>query len=1573
MAAIITQIETPTNYTPSDEVLLNPSITQSVFNPSTDYIEYTVTTPNNSFSVTDYNYQNYSFPVAGVTSDSIDNIIINPELDLNDNGYNNGEFNVYYNFLKNELNSSALNPSFFINDISSDRTEVIIKSTNDVNIINDVNNFRSQLNSNPNYFQDFFLNFGGNILCVANNIEIDNDTLDIYINLYEPLPNNIQVKDTLWIVTQIADELAFNVSFTPEIVVPTITSYPIKGPNFNISIQDQTNNSTGFETYSTLITSSLLSTSYSQLNNLISSSGIQIGVDYTDFSNFTHFSSAVTRINNFVYKVGLIEQYNQEIATLNSLSSVVTSSNISVLTNQINNIIENFDGYEYYLYYGSGSWSYPKSTSTVPYTLYSIGSAQVINWLGNEDNLTGILGSASIYDQSNQDYLYNVVPTYIQEDPQNDPYKLFVEMVAQHYDNIWIYYKDVTNRYNADNRLDHGISKDLVANALKSFGVKLYQNNFSTNDLYSAFLGYGNPNPNTTGSLPVTAGTGQEYIKRYITASYAASVTPLDDVNKEVYKRLYHNLPYLAKTKGTIPGLRALINCFGIPDTILRISEFGGRDKDTSTYDYFDQQYNYRLNRSNDPIKTPWQLYSSWGSGYPQSVQFRFKSDPITSSAVPTRQSLFTILDADENVTSSLVLNYNGNWTTSASYSGSTYSASYQYADLIFYPNPIDDPLRSASLSLPFYNNDWWSIMINYQESGGQEFFTIYAGNKLYYDGYDGNQIGFIKSSSILFTSPTNWQTGTFAFFSKPFSFSDGRNTISYKSPTGSYQEIRYWSRPNGVDAFKDYIMNPSSIEGSVDYLAFRAPLGNELYTGSVSVHPKITGSWGSTPSFELSIFGGSSSFNVGAGYVTNIEPFFYNQPITGIKNRVTDKIQIISSSLPTGSVLSQYRSLEQNYPVSGSETPDINLLEVAFSPQNEINNDIISSLGYFNIGEYIGDPRQVTSSATTYPDLVNLSNDFFQKYFASYDLFDYIRLIKYFDNSLFKMIQDFVPARTSLASGVVIKQHILERNKYPQPQVEWEDVTYSGSVYSQQIWDEDITGSYIETSIIENIFGKTGGTFDSYNFTGSTIPPTFINNTQSWGEEVKTPVGSLIISHSTQDEFYNGELPYSDILVSDGELNPNNPFKYPDATIINYNTYLYKNSTQFPNDISYDITNLDTFLSPNTVPDSGEIYLWYDDSTYNIGAPPIAGNTYSWDTYSSRYSTEKIKYIKISNIDLEGNNNSNNLAQQTSLTLSLPDGDFIYPVYSIQNYGNYYLYSIGPYLPVGPFAQIGSPNTSSLGGILNYSTVATQSSFTYPYLGLTLLTASLTASSGNSLGYFDNNTSTYTLGNTPNTAITFKLSTTASVSIPPGGGAKIYLLSTRNIPGSNTVTAPLSSPGYIYYPLLLQIDGLSSGEASVTFYGTSSLIDGDRFRVAVSSKLGGEGITLTNLTLTISQSILNFTPSQSLTIFDPYLPSNVLSYDYNEYNPLIDNANIPQESDVFMDIDYSQNPLIPINQSLILQGSATRAQVQDSNYASKAWSNIRYNGSKYNSVTIKTKLIIGNNITSPAKSNPFG
>jgi hypothetical protein len=1556
MAIIVTpynNIDTP--YSPSDEALLNSSITQSSFNSSIDYIEYTLSTIDKSYLNTNYSFSNYSFPNSGITSNNITDIILDPSSDVKNNNISGGEYIAKYNFLKNELTSSYNNKIFFIKNISADRTEVTLSCiSSSINLINDVNNFKTQLNSNPEYFQDFYLNFGDDILCVANNISINNETLDILINLYDPLPNNLNIKNSLWIVTQIADPLEFNISFTPDIIPFITNSLSLKGPNFNLSVKDQVNNSTNFETYSSLITSSLLSTSYSQLNNLVSSSGIEIGIDYTDFSNFIHFSSAVTRINNFYYKKQLIDQYQQEINVLNNITSLTTTGNITLLTNQVNNIIENFDGYEYFLYYDTGSYSYPKSGSTVPYTLYPAGSPEVRSWLGDADNLTGILGSASIYDQSNLDYLYNTIPNFIQEDPQNDPYKLFVEMVAQSYDNIWIYYKDVTNRYNADNRLDSGISKDLVANALRSFGVKLYQNNFSTNDLYSAFLGYGAINPEITGSTPVTAGSGQEYINNYITASYDASVMPLDDINKETYKRLYHNLPYLAKTKGTIPGLRALINCFGVPDTILRISEFGGRDKDTSTYDYFDQQYNYalRVTGSTDYLLTAFTLNQDWDmsvpSKKPSSIQFRFKPDEYISSH--NSQSLIYIRDSAYAVYSAslLSLEYTGSGYISSSYSGSTYSSSYAYARLVFYPNP-NDLTTSASIYQPFFNGDWWTVQLD-RTSGSNDTFNLYAGSKGYYDGYDGNQILYLASSSVSITTtntPWNGSSGN-VYFSRfannPLNFG-GKNFIGY---TGSIQEIRYWTKTGSIESFKDFVMNPHSIDyfeeenKYADYLAFRAPLGSELevitssFNAMTSVHPKVTGSWVTTSSFEFNI----SNYTITGLTITssNIESYFYDQPIVGIKNRVTDKIQIVSSSYPTGSVLSQYRSLEQTYPTLGSETPDINLLEVAFSPQNEINDDIISSLGYFNIGEYIGDPRQVSSSATTYPDLVNLSNNFFQKYFASYNLFDYIRLIKYFDNSLFKMIKDFVPARTSLTSGVVIKQHLLERNKYPQPQVEWEELDYSGS----------ITTAFMS--------GGTGGTFDSYNFTGSTIPPTFINNTQSWGEEIKTPVGLLTISHSTQDEFYNGELPNSLIIITDGELNEANTIKYPSDTAIVYNPTLYISN----------ITNESTFTNPNTSPNSGEVFLWWDSgSLTNPGNTKTVVPSRQLVTSLGKTAadflvnkTNGVKYIKLNNIDANGNDQSDYLTQLQTITLSYPDrSDVTYNIAGYQNLEDYFLYSIGPYAPGG----MNNFNTSSAGDIKDYEFSFNTDTLAPAYNKVpsritTFASSSLIVSvtppvTGSGIDYNlqvltiprSGFTGLFTPTRTPNTSIDINYTLYIENNASSNRDIRTFIQDSNSNDRTEIVTSSftaLASSGQVAYPITLTLN-------------KSEFISGSKYYIGVVCENinvpNSNLIFYQNSTITFTQTPSEFNGSSSLTIFDPY----VSNFDYNEYNALINNAETPQTSVFFMDVDYSQNPVIPVNQSLILDESADRAYVQDSNYTSQAWSNIRYNGSKTNSYRI--------------------
>jgi hypothetical protein len=124
--------------------------------------------------------------------------------------------------------------------------------------------------------------------------------------------------------------------------------------------------------------------------------------------------------------------------------------------------------------------------------------------------------------------------------------------------------------------------------------------------------------------------------------------------------------------------------------------------------------------------------------------------------------------------------------------------------------------------------------------------YTLYAANNIY-NGDDGSSIGFQASSSVTasITQGNSWGTALNSYFP-----SSGRNDIENYSPfSGSYQEIRYYTTELPQSVFNDYVMNPDSIEGnginsgSVE-LAFRAALGGELYTGSVSIHPKVTGSW---------------------------------------------------------------------------------------------------------------------------------------------------------------------------------------------------------------------------------------------------------------------------------------------------------------------------------------------------------------------------------------------------------------------------------------------------------------------------------------------------------------------------------------------------------------------------------------------------------------------------------------------------------------------------------------------------------------------------------------------------------
>ena len=1166
MTAEITQIDAQSflfqDYGVQDTSLIT-SIEVNTSLSTGSYVELFIYDLNQNILTSDYNFSQYTVLNNGQSAGSnntVSQIEIDPEKILVNSGFDQGEYITYFNFFNKQVGSQL--QQLYISEISSDRTELRLDSTSltDLDLIEQTNNFVQQRENSP-YFVDFYLNFGENELTIANNIQLDNTdptNVSILIKLYEPLPEQFSLNSQLWIITSVDEPLAYQVVFEdlPIIITDTIN---VKGPNFNLDLKDRINNSTVSLNYDTL-TSTTLTSSFNQLSSLLEEKEIDINIDYTSFPNFVHFSSVQARLENFYYKVSLLEDYSSSIALINSQITGSTSSSLAVNNSKavyeafINNIITNFDNYEYYLYYSSGSWAWPKVNSQPPYQLYTTGSTQVLNWFGSNDETSiyygGTILSASTYDNANPDNLYYAIPEYLRNDPANQPYELFVSMVGQFYDNIWVYYKDVTEKYNADNRLEYGISKDIVADAIRDFGIKLYQNNFSIQDLYTAFIGLTPegglfPFPNITGSLPTPSGF--EYIDTLISASN--DYMPLDDVNKSLYKRIYHNLPYLLKSKGTLPGLRTLIISYGIPDTILRIKEYGGKDKvNINDWDYWQDTFNYAFyTTGSNSVISDWKLNPDWNSpdSVPATLAFRFKTEGLPTSSIPYSQSLWYT-----DTYSSIVLQYTGSGYATGSYSGSIIDPYYQYANLVFYPDPTTYPGSSASIYLPFFDGGWWSVMVT---RNGDDF-NLYASNKIYEGGDNGTLLGFY-SSSFINEDSTFWILGsTSTFGSQNLSIPGGL----YNAFSGSFQEVRYYNTVISESVFKDYTMNPHSIEGnflnsSPDNLAFRASLGGELYTGSISIHPKITGSWTTTSSFN---FNSNFSYaNTPATFNPNIEYFFIDQPLAGIKNAISDKIRVEDNTIPSGNTLSAFRTLSQNIEASQSYTANTNLLEVAFSPQDEINDDIANQIGYYNIGEYIGDPRFRSSSALTYPELDILRNTYFEKYTKNYDLNDYIRLIKFFDNSLFKMIKDFIPARTSLASGIIIKQHLLERNRYPEPQVNnYSTIAYTTSGSQNNIpftfQDISVTGTLTpqwndyQPGTVENFSGGPGGVFNPYNNiltspygANGTGPNNIFFLTQSWLESIPTVSGSVLVLRSTQDEFYNGEFSGSILTVTTQSL----------------------------------------------------------------------------------------------------------------------------------------------------------------------------------------------------------------------------------------------------------------------------------------------------------------------------------------------------------------------------------------------------------------------------------------------------
>jgi len=759
--------------------------------------------------------------------------------------------------------------------------------------------------------------------------------------------------------------------------------------------------------------------------------------DDTGFGNFVNFSNAESRLSNFKTKLQLIETHTANSSSLIGVTS--TTSEIRELENKRQRVINSFDPYEHYLYFESSSYvsssnglfhdtSWPKENSTEPYKLVHTSHSTATTWYDN------MILSASSYDFNNMNSLRNSLPEHIYADTENNVFLEFMDMVGQQFDEVWIYTRHLTDVNKRINNLSEGISKDVARQYAQALGLELNNGN----DLLElpAYLTGKNPD-----------GTSLYESKQ-------------EEVTEEIWKRILANLPFFIKTKGTERSLKGLLNCYGIPSSILRVREYGGPDKGTRVSYEIKRRFTHALDfKGSQFIKSAWNKFNTinntWNA-FPNTVEFRFRTPHSVGSS-----GSMQILTSTGSVSGSWGISLQDNATTD------------NFGHLRFALSASDGTARFITSSLlPFYNDDMWSVMLTRKSSSGQEHYLentqFTSSYELTTKQYDSTRqrIIYQDSQSMVVTS----SKFNSAYSSSKHVFLGGSGSRFGTQFSGSLMEYRLWAEALSSSVFDNHVRTPKAYNGnhfssSYDNLLVRYQLNENknlqsFPTASSTAHIK---------QYETS----SAAVN---GFTGNFYRSLTDQekvkvPNLGTTRRNATKIRIEDNKLK-GDLdvdMTQEISSQDFAPI------DSNKLGIYLSPTDVINEDIIYSLADINFDDYIGDPRD--EFEYSYRTLDIKKKEYFKRYSGANNFFDYLRILTFYDKSIFQTLKQFIPARAKHLFGNLIEPNILERTKEvigKKPSTRQPYFENAGQ------FDTGIKISRTESSGSHNELFRTFGSYDS-------------------------------------------------------------------------------------------------------------------------------------------------------------------------------------------------------------------------------------------------------------------------------------------------------------------------------------------------------------------------------------------------------------------------------------------------------------------------------------------------------------
>ena len=554
-----------------------------------------------------------------------------------------GSYRFVLNFFKNLIGDYG-QQYLRIDEISPDRTELRLRAINADNakFLEQITDYIQNVKqTGRGYYKSYLLNFSRNKCVLFVNSVVIGEYL--YVKLAEPLSTEFDVDFKCWIVEEQKSPYIDTVSISP--VRTKAIFNKLSNPNWQANASTDISSETNLKSWTDLLGSSV-QTSQEIVDTYFSGSlsGIKLNIDYSDFNNFIFYSSATERLNNLKYKLQLLEYYTSQSTAVAELSGSIATTNASDFSVQQTNLIGGFDSFEKFLYYNSSSkltthnilpieptvpqvtGSYitpiPKSNSSYPYTLYPVSSSQFTTWF------TGIYDSASLYDQKNASSLIYNIPEFIRNDSSNTSLTTFVTMLGHHYDILYTYINHMTKINKREENPKLGMPNELLYSVAKQFGWNL-TNGQQNQDLWQYVLGTNEAGVPLTGSNSVgdPSVSGQ-------------------DTTYTIWRRIINNLPLLLKSKGTKRSIQALLSCYGIPQSMISINEYGGPRLERAPI-YEKLNFDYALDLITNAAGTVTVHYSQ----SIDAVELRFRTDNVlTNPTMSGTMNLFTIGNNTVNV-----------------------------------------------------------------------------------------------------------------------------------------------------------------------------------------------------------------------------------------------------------------------------------------------------------------------------------------------------------------------------------------------------------------------------------------------------------------------------------------------------------------------------------------------------------------------------------------------------------------------------------------------------------------------------------------------------------------------------------------------------------------------------------------------------------------------------------------------------------------------------------------------------------------------------------------------------------